>query len=279
MPGRPKGTTPTVPHCVFCLATTKLTDEHIFGQWILDFIPTSMNKHTFANVKIAKPKERPEPSVRLRAGDPLSSKAKIVCAPCNTGWMSILQKAAKPFLLPLFRGERVTLDHHTQATVSAWIAMATMTGEYIPRDPAQVAISQSDRTWLMKTGTVPPNWRIWIGHYQRRAWSGQWVHSPLEILPAEDVPSALANDTRSPNTQTTTFVVGQLYVHAMNCRFDSIIYGWDWRTAPRARRSLFQISPSVSPFAFFPLAPLTDADAFKFATAFMEYTEDIASRE
>jgi hypothetical protein len=40
----------------------------------------------------------------LAARDPLSSQVRVVCGPCNSGWMSQLQNQAKPFLTPLFEG-------------------------------------------------------------------------------------------------------------------------------------------------------------------------------
>ena len=90
-----------------------------------------MNKHNHANVFVPRPGE-PEPAeVRIRAGDPLSSQVKVVCAKCNSGWLNRVQQAARPFLLPLFEGAKHTVDPDTQSRLAAWIAMATMTGEYL----------------------------------------------------------------------------------------------------------------------------------------------------
>jgi hypothetical protein len=59
--------------------------------------------------------------------------------------MGSLQGNAKPFLIPLFRGERASLDKGAQAAVATWITMATMTSEFISRDHSTIAIRFHDR--------------------------------------------------------------------------------------------------------------------------------------
>jgi hypothetical protein len=82
---------------------------------------------------------------------------------CNSGWLSRIQQSARPFLLPLFEGAAHSIGAEAQAKIATWIAMATMTGEFLSRDPARVAISQVDRSWFKKEYKVPSNWCIWIG--------------------------------------------------------------------------------------------------------------------
>jgi hypothetical protein len=143
-----------------------MTDEHVWGDWVTSVVPRTMNKHNHANVFVPRPGE-PEPAdVRIRAGDPLSSQVTVVCGECNSGWLSQIQNSAKPFLVPLFEGAEHTISADAQAKIATWIAMATMTGEFMSRDPRRVAISQVDRSWLKDETTVPSNWCIWIGRYR-----------------------------------------------------------------------------------------------------------------
>jgi hypothetical protein len=43
--------------------------------------------------------------------------AKTVCAKCNNGWMSNIEKEAKPSLTPMIEGEAITLDRTAQIAV------------------------------------------------------------------------------------------------------------------------------------------------------------------
>jgi hypothetical protein len=102
-------------------------------------VPRTMNKHNHANVFVPRPGEPDPADLRIRAGDPLSSQVKVVCGDCNSGWLNRIQEAARPLLLPLFEGSSHTINAVAQAKVSTWIAMATMTGEYMSQDERRVA--------------------------------------------------------------------------------------------------------------------------------------------
>jgi len=263
--------------CIFCGNPGKLTAEHIWGDWTRAYVPRPAKKHKFVNVTVARPGEHEYDDPRVRAGDPLSSKVKVVCAACNNGWMSALQNNAKPHLIPMFQGFRSMLDAAAQTQIAAWIAMATTTAEYLTHGAGQPSISESDRAHLMKEHEPSSSWRIWIGRH-RGAWPGQWARASFSILEADEIPSAVSRNDRSPTTQATTFTVGNLYVHAMSSRYPDVVQGWDWRTAPTANRCLFQIWPIVSPLAFWPLSDISEQDAQSFSTAFLRYSDELAQR-
>ena len=202
--------------CIFCPFVGKLTDEHIWGDWTRNYVERPQKKHNFASIVAKTPTEEVVDPVRIRAGDPLNSQVKVVCGPCNSGWMSQIQERAKPFLIPLFEGKESVLDSAAQTLIASWAAMATMTGEYLSRDPENIAVSQAERTWFKKNRVPPDNWRILIGKYRRDEWKGQWYHVSMPIYSAKDIPRAKASNVRLPNHQTTSFVVGQLYVHVFS---------------------------------------------------------------
>src|SRR5258705_1335901 len=58
--------------------------------------------------------------------DPLSSKVRIVCGLCNSGWMSQLQNEAKPSLIPLFQRNDCTLQTEARTCTSHWLVVYTM---------------------------------------------------------------------------------------------------------------------------------------------------------
>src|SRR5258708_31591639 len=141
--------------CVFCGLARKMTSEHVWGEWTKGYVERTANKHNHANVFVPRPSEPEPPKVRIRAGDHLDAQVRIVCSECNSGWLSQIQNAAKPLLIPLFEGSSCTLNQNSQELVATWIAMATMTGEYLSNDRQRIAIPQSDRTWLKGTGRSP----------------------------------------------------------------------------------------------------------------------------
>lgn len=154
--------------CIFCGSDDKLTSEHIFGEWTKRYLPKTHNKHEFQDTRVPLPGVHEYSEPKIRAGDPILSQVRVVCGSCNSGWMSGLQSRAIPVLTPLFDGRFWHLDANVQTTIAAWAAMATMTSEFLARDPQKIVVSQSERVWLKDNLTAPSNWRIWIGRYRRK---------------------------------------------------------------------------------------------------------------
>jgi hypothetical protein len=265
--------------CIFCELAKKMTSEHVWGEWTKGYVERTANKHNHANVFVPRPGEPERPDVRIRAGDHLDAQVRIVCADCNSQWMSRIQQEAKPALISLFNGEQCTIDQTEQQQVATWCAMATMTGEYLSQDRARIVIPQSDRTWLMDHQTPPPDWCIWIGRYERQDNPTQWVKASIPVLNTDELPETISDHDRRPTLQTTAFTVGQLFVFSISCHFAEIPRGWDWRTAPAARTLLKQIWPLTHQTIEWPPASMTDVDAHSFATSMIRYFDDLARRK
>lgn len=252
-----------------------MSNEHVWGDWLKQYVRPTMNKHNYQAVRINQPGERATESVRLRTGDPLRSKVKVVCADCNNRWLGDIQKRAKRYLVPLIAGERTALGNPAQEVVAAWSAMATMTAEFIDPDQTTIGVPQSDREWLMNNRTAPAGWRVWLAHYRRGRWPVQWAHFTLPILAAADVPRESPTGFVLPNTQVTTFVVGNLFVHAMSSVDEENIRGWA-TMLPRHFRLLIPILPQRESLIAWPPASITDQTADMIASAFHRYIEGIS---
>jgi hypothetical protein len=179
---------PRVTECIFREPTKlhkPLSREHVWGEWLKDYIRPEINKHHFLYEEVGKPGTPIRATFTLRAGDHLYSKVKVVCKECNNGWLSDIQKRAKPYLIPLIEGRSAVMGAAELEIIAAWCVMATMTGEYLTRYPTANAISQGERHWLRDHGTPPPHWRVWLGHYQRYRWQGRWAHFVAPILDSE----------------------------------------------------------------------------------------------
>jgi hypothetical protein len=254
--------------CIFC-RRTGLSKEHVWADWLKNYIPRTMKTHTRFSA-IVHPAHS-EPRRKTKQGDPHTSKLRVVCENhCNNGWMSRLQNAAKPYLLPLIKGEVTALDEKAQRIIATWAAMAVMVAEYFDR--YKVAISATERKYLWKNQRPPPNWKIWIGHYERKNWPGHWVHNVLPISSKKNRIKRMDNGLPRPNTQTTTFVVGQLYIHAASSATDIFE---KWRLTTNGARQLVQIWPLRRNIVGWPTQTLTDREADQIAGAFFLFAEEI----
>lgn len=252
--------------CIFC-GSSDLSREHVWADWLKEYIKKDALNHSRMDATL-----HPTISEYERqkvSGDLRSHRLKVVCRSCNSGWMSRLQKQAKPYLLPLLKGETVSIDAAAQEIISAWITMFVMVAEYF--NPYKVSTSQEQRRRFFDDPKCPVNWKIWIGDFDRENWPGLLVHFALPISSAEHVPETMDNGLPRPNTQTMTFVVGRLYVHV--CASVTDLFA-NWTVANS--RLLALICPAQQSVVPWPMKTLSDRDADSIAAAFHLESERIA---
>ena len=247
-------------YCIFC-GKAPTTREHIWADWLSQYIPKTMPNHNSASTMVNADRSVDKIS-KVWGGDPRSRRLQIVCAPCNNGWMSSLQSAVKPTLVPLISGKSINLTLQRQKILAAWSAMSVICAEYFY--PKSAAISVTDRRWLYKTHTAPNDFRIWIGDFDRKEWRPHWGHSSLRISAAEyEAPQGWTthpDGTPRVNTQTTVFVVGRLFILAYSCPFSEILHAEKIVDAVDSRLS--QIWPPRHSFLLWPPADtLSDRSA------------------
>jgi hypothetical protein len=80
-----------MPNCCFCARRpAELTGEHVWSDWINKFLGPSL--YEFTEKKLGKVTRRYKKKY-------LNLKIPVVCSPCNSGWMSVLEnKSFKPVL-------------------------------------------------------------------------------------------------------------------------------------------------------------------------------------
>jgi hypothetical protein len=252
-------------YCIFC-GGAGLTKEHIWADWLKKYIPKDMPSYSESHAIVHR--TRIDENKKVRSGDPRSRRLKVVCAKCNNGWMSRLQERAKPILLPLILGKPTVLSEEGQRISATWATMAIMVAEFF--DPKKVAISQDER-FLLRVREIPPmNWKIWIAHFRRGDWAGLWVHNLFPIDPDSSKPYPEDEGIPRPNTQTTTFVVGELYIHALSSAIEELL-----PMIPDKWNLLSQIWPNQSPPIHWPGSTLTDKQADSVAGAFGRYFDSL----
>jgi hypothetical protein len=216
LPRKPPG------RCIFCdrLGVTK---EHMWADWLRNYIPRELTGHSTAFEKVHL--RRSESSVRRQTGDPHSRRIKCVCRECNNGWMSQLQEKAKPYLVPMLKGDHVTLHRNGQTTLAAWITMMVMVAEHLNEE--MVAISLTERQWFKVNQRAPSHWRIWIG---RHAAVGHplFTHNIVSMVHEKEIERLGPEGSVPSNTQTSTILLGKhLLIHVMSSPVArSIIRRW-----------------------------------------------------
>jgi hypothetical protein len=263
------GTTMSKPQgkCIFC-GGHDLTKEHIWAKWLNPYLPKYIVNHTISFETIFP--DRLVHETQLRSGSVQSGRLRRVCRSCNTGWMSNLQEETKPILLPLILGQNSNLHRKAQSILSSWIAMFAMVAEFLDKTETRVAISPEDRLFLKTNLTAPPNMKIWIGYYERDKWPGVWFHATFPISDQSHVPRRSLLGVDFPNTQTTTIVIGKLYIHVLSSDIAGIVRKQEF--VGNERKLLYRIHAyrRLSPLTWPPPRRMSDRDADAIASAFSE---------
>lgn len=251
--------------CIYCGAARKITREHIWPDWLKAYIKKDRLSYTH-RVAVVHP-SHVEESIKKIDGDPRSRRIKAVCSTCNSGWMSALQTTAKRSVIPLVSGVPTFLNSAQQTNLAAWAGMAVMAAEFAT--PDKVAISPDDREYLRLHRELPRNWRVWIAHYLRGNWKGFIAHNVLNLtaeLKSDPEPFSV------PNTQTTTMIVGQLFIHAISSIHGKVAHDFSHRSDGSDR--LIQIWPA-SNAAMYPYGTLTDLQADRITDEFFSLSASV----
>lgn len=242
-----------------------MSKEHIWAQWMRPYLPKDAPTYSSVDVSVHKTHETRKEKRENR--DAYSGTLKLVCEPCNNGWMSRLQNAAKPILLPLMRGERVSLTPRARETLAAWITMFVMVSEF--QRPDKVAFQASERELFMKTLKPPTNYAVWLGMYVREKWQGITTHCSIAVNSEADGVNATNPDGGlRHNTQSMTVVVGKVYIHVLGSIFPEFARK---QRLDRAGLPLARLWPTgLKPFRWHS-ADLTEGDARAVSTALIDY--------
>jgi hypothetical protein len=238
----------------------------MWPDWLGPFVPRNMAGFASKSVIFNRDGSAQRETLKTKTGDPHVTKLRVVCKTCNNGWMSRLQEEAKPILVPMLTGQTTVLPQIRQRIIARWVAMSVATGEYF--NPDLAAVSQAERDFLRLKRRAPSTWRIWVGHYKREDWVGLWVHHSIPISDKKHVIQFFDDGRPRPNTQATTFVVGQIYFTVISSAIVGIPGQYEF--ADRARRRLFEIWPYRGKPLQWPLPLLSDEEADGISGAFFK---------
>ena len=158
--------------CIFCGETRNLSKEHIFADWMAPYLPPSPEGtlhvvEYFSHDDEGQIDERVRERGRLQnAGDHRARGLKVVCRPCNNGWMSRLQELARPYLEPRLQSRWAFVPVAGQRAIACWAAMFSMVFE--ASQPETASFSQAQRTaFKISEGLEPPqDLLVWLARME-----------------------------------------------------------------------------------------------------------------
>ena len=141
--------------CLFC-GSTDMTEEHLIPDWVF----RAFQRTRRPRINVLR-HHHPGGGFDDYHG-PRQETAKLVCADCNSGWMSRLDNAASRALKPLIRGEGpVLLTPADQTAIAAWtLKVAIINDVTARRGPSRL---REHAPALMKTEVPPDFFEIWHG--------------------------------------------------------------------------------------------------------------------
>jgi hypothetical protein len=175
-----------------------------------------------------------------------SRKVKIVCKPCNNGWMSRLETRTRRVLMPLAQGISHRFSTFDQKVLATWIAKTVMVSEYVY--PDHVAIPDLHRLRLYADLEPPERWWIWVAHYVGASWRNLAIYHHTGNL-NKSKPS-------ESDTQFTSIGIGHLFIQVAS----TTVPGFE--IAPEDETGLIRIWPPLGADIQWPAShAITDAAA------------------
>ncbi|MEQ8333343.1 hypothetical protein [Nisaea sp.] len=255
-----------VKNCIYC-GSTDLNAEHVFGDWLKNFLPRKNKKRAVAFFRGGKKDNKPQPTsmnvINPRNSPLVSWKIRCVCKTCNSGWMGDVQENAKLVVGPMTNGKSILLDHASKAAIAAWATSVAVTVEY-DRHHAP-AITPEQRSAFREKKLAPDTFKIWIGKYDCPDDRSVFAKSTHSIYTEAEILADPNKDPTIQNTQTCAFGVGKLYVLVFSSPHHEML---DMvRIKPKAAAVLDQIWPPSPGTLWWPKRAMTDSDAYSIATA------------
>jgi hypothetical protein len=228
MPQTPLRQTRRQRACIFCGATKKITEEHVFSKWMKKYLPAN-DWHTFHELRSGRQDSFGQSTFGNWRRSTNSVRPAVVCQSCNNGWMSKIETQVKESFIVLMSGQSFILTTEHQYKISRWAVLKTMIYEYNVDGPK--VSSREDLYEFQKNVDISPQWGIWIAKCQAPNWRLRIMRqstflgtTPIIIPPP-------------PNVQFLTVALNNLLLHVRQNKVTAI-------SPPPSPGSLFQIWPT-----------------------------------
>lgn len=124
---------------MFCERIADKSTEHVLPDWLNEVFGGEPHK-----LAIQTAVERPGQVYREWENSPFELTTGLICQSCNGGWMSTMEKDARPLLEPMLHGRPRQLSPADQRLLATWAVKTLMTFEYTLPDAHRVAIKRED---------------------------------------------------------------------------------------------------------------------------------------
>ncbi len=162
--------------CAFCGRQDELTNEHAWPDWISGVVPDKPGSEIYVR---HDDRRTGDTGSRRYSSPPFSSTVKRVCKPCNNGWMSDLEGAAKPLLTPMLTGRSIVLSPSDQATIALWAVKTALMHQWT--NPSGRSIPDVFYHAVYATRRPPVGTGVYLGRAPQNRPVAAYSHGALGI--------------------------------------------------------------------------------------------------
>ncbi len=233
--------------CIFC-GNRPLTAEHVLAKWFTTSAGLGAPSRTrlFRDHELVHSGEQPS----------FSKKLRVVCKPCNEGWMKSLEDAVLPSLSEMVWGRSALLLTATQRLLATWFVKTCCVAEHLDITPGG-HIPRVHYEQLYARQTLPPDWsQIWLGTSQVPK-----IGFGLQLTKWWCDRSAFKTGRSLGGIElgwTSTMRIGPVVLQASGCPTGELDL-----PRPEARGGLVQIWPVRRHVVSFPRAPYITMEQIK----------------
>lgn len=203
-------------NCIFCNGDDRLSKEHFWPDWLQAYVGKNPGYKYVQGTESGNVTELESPDVVdkwERSGHVTTKKFRVVCAACNNGWMSELEKKAKTLLEPLFLGKHLALNQEEQKLMSVWCFMKIMVADGEPEE-GRVFLPSEMHTFY-RDRTIPSNFKVYLGRHSTGSKTAYLKSSfkirikDIEMQPIEGI---------NRNSLSVTFTFGPMVFCILGCK-------------------------------------------------------------
>lgn len=253
-----------------------MTPEHLWSDWMSPHLPGGVGESYFEFMHNFRNKNVPTDRMaeRTRQGGVKTKRIKAVCRECNNGWMSGMETAVKPILIPLLLGRPTLLNLEARKILTEWIVLKVLVSEHngIEQLPTDPIFDQEARNRFKATREIPARFRIWIGMHNGTKWKSAFYRHSTGLLP---IAVPLPVDTTRKNTQSVTFGLGSLLIYVFATTSLEFYSRIELREISPPLLALWPLSDSD--IRWRPFYVVGDADADRLTTALQNLVESPAT--
>jgi hypothetical protein len=188
--------------CGFCESlTAKITNEHLFGEWMGPLFGVGRGK---LKMQHTLDRERGELRTTWQAYR-LDQQVRMACKPCNQGWMSAMESAVAPIITPMIQHDaRRLITAQERTAIAVWAIKTAMVAEFINK-PKWRYFRQAERTAFMRDSATIRDLGayVWLGCYVDK---NDGVHGLHAVGTLED---------RVPAVHISAFAVGKFTIQVL----------------------------------------------------------------